>query len=168
MARDLPDHRLSRGFAVIGWVAMVFAAEPVVMLERIDVFSDEALDFWLDDVPRLGVGPRATAVRWIEQIGVVTAFRRASLVVSLSIDRQSVRLRRPVSNRYPLYASGGLITHLGLPAGAAVGMEHWVGPVRIGFALRAESSASWARPKWNHWRVLPGIGVGVGDSPMTF
>lgn len=153
---------------MIWWVATGFAAEPAVMVERIDLFSDEAMDFWLDDAPRLGVGPRATAVRWLEQVSVVTAFRRASLVVSLSVQRQSVRVRRPLSNRFPFYASGGLITHLGLPAGAAGGVEYWAGPVRIGVALRAESSASWARPTWNHWRVLPGIGVGVGDSPMTF
>ena len=146
----------------------VALAEPVVQLERVDLFSEQATGFWIDDVPRLGVGPRVTGLRWAEQVSVAVDFPRASVVLETSLARQSLRLRRPLSHRFPVYVSGAVITHLGLPAGAGGGAEVWLGPLRLGGGLYGESRASWARPTWDHWRLLPGIGVGLGRSPMRF
>lgn len=150
---------------MIACLLAAFAAP--VQLERVDLLAEDGT--WLiDDAPRAGVAPRATALRGLEQLRVGFTAPRASLVFGVSLGTLSVVVRRPLLRRAPLYASAGLVSSLGLPQGAIAGVEAWLGPVRVGLGAQVRSDASWARPSWDHWRVAPGLGVGIGKRPLPY
>jgi hypothetical protein len=150
----------------IAWAAPDRAAP--VHFERVDILSEDPGTWLVDDAPRVALSPRLTALRWLEQVKVSAAIPRASLVIGVSASSQSLSLRRPLSHRVPLYGSVGLTTALGLPRGGLLGAEYWRGPVRIGVGLHAHAGATWARPVWDSWRILPGVGIGLGRSPSPF
>lgn len=137
-------------------------------LERIDLVSEDPGSWLVDEVPRVGVAPRATAMRWLEQVKVSGAIPRASLVIGASLASQSVAVRRPLTHRAPVYGQVGVTSALGLPRGVLAGAEVWRGPVRLGLGLHLVSRATWDRPVWDSWRVLPGVGIGIGRSPSPF
>jgi len=153
-------------------IAVIFAAwagspAPVVF-DRIDLISEDPGRWLLDEAPRMTALPGATGVRWARQIKLSVAIPRASLVLGASLTSQSVSIRRPLTRRAPIYAHGGPTLALGLPRGALVGVEAWRGPVRFGLGLNVLSSATWARPVYDSWAVVPGIGVGIGQPPAPF
>lgn len=142
-------------------------ATPVARFERVDLFAEDA-PWWTDDLPRVAVTPRFTALRWAEQVRAVVALPRASLVLGVAAGRQSVAVRRPLTRRAPVYASAGLSSSLGLPTGATGAVEAWGGPVRVALGLGVDSGASWARPVWDGWRPVVGLGVGIGRTPLPW
>lgn len=142
-------------------------AAPVARFERVDLFAEDA-PWWTDDLPRMGVTPRFTALRWAQQVRAAVALPRASLVLGVSAGRQSIALRRPLTRRAPVFASAGLTSSLGLPTGACASVEGWTGPVRVALGLGVESGASWARPVWDGWRPVVGLGLGVGRRPLPW
>lgn len=140
---------------------------PRVYLERVDLVSEDPGLWLIDEAPRSGISPRVTALRWLEQVRFGVAIPEASLVVGLSVESQSVMVRRPLLKRAPVYAQVGVGSALGLPRGGLVGIEAWTGPVRFGLGVHAMSDARWARPRWDRWRVVPGVGIGLGRSPFA-
>jgi hypothetical protein len=140
---------------------------PLLITERVDLFAEDGASWWVDELPRAGASPRAAAIRWLEQVRFVAAVPRASVVLGASLSSQSIVVRRPVSRDTPLYLQGGVTTALGLPRGALVGAEWWHGAMRIGVGVHAYSGATWRRPVYDGWRVLPAVGIGVGRSPVA-
>lgn len=143
-------------------------AAPVFRTERIDLFSEEAGSLWIEDLPRIGVAPRITAIRWLEQIRFAAEIPRLKLVLGASVGSQSVSWRTRFTPRSKIYGSVGVTTRLGLPRGLLVGVETWAGPVRFGAGVHAFAEASWARPTWTRWTVHPGLGIGFGRAPKVF
>jgi hypothetical protein len=156
---------------VIALLGLALAApdrDAFAHLERVDLVSEDPGRWLVDDMPRLAVAPRASLLRWVEQVKLSVAVPRASLVVGASLSSQSISIRRPLTHRAPVFGQVGVTTALGLPRGALVGAEIWRGPVRLGAALQVHAAATWARPVWDSWRVLPGIGIGIGRAPSPF
>ncbi len=140
---------------------------PLILAERIDLFAEDGGSWWFDELPRAGASPRAAAIRWLEQVRFVAAVPRVSVVLGASLSSQSIAVRRPISRQTPLYVSAGMTTSLGLPRGALVGAEWWHGSLRVGLGVHAYSGATWSRPVWDGWRVLPAVGIGLGRSPAN-
>ena len=143
-------------------------AAPLIRTERVDLFSEEAGSLWIDDLPRIGIAPRITAIRWLEQVRFAAEIPRLNLVLGASVGSQSVSWRQRVTPRSRIYGSVGVTTRLGLPRGLLVGIETWAGPLRLGAGVHAYADASWARPSWNKWTVRPGLGIGFGRAPRVF
>ena len=168
---------MRRGWIVVGPVVLggllnsadsvARETRPLVLTERVDLFSEEGASWWVDELPRAGASPRAAAIRWLEQIRFVAAVPRASVVLGASLSSQSIAVRRPISRQTPLYLQAGVTTSLGLPRGALVGAEWWHGALRVGVGVHTSSGATWARPVWDGWRVLPAVGIGFGRSPVA-
>lgn len=154
---------------MIAWLAVASAiAAPRFGVDRVDVLSEDP-GLWLaDEAPRLGTATSSSALRFVEQLKISWQLPVDGWFVGTSLASQSVVVERPVwtlSHADPasgLLVTGGLQTKALLPRGALVGVAWRHGPVRVGLSLNAVSSASWARPDWTVWRVLPGLGVGFG------
>ena len=154
---------------MITLVFATWAASPApVVFDRIDLLSEDPGRWLLDEAPRTAALPGPTGVRWARQVKLSVSIPRASLVLGASLSSQSVSVRRPLTRRAPIYAHGGVTLALGLPRGALVGVEAWRGPVRFGLGLNVLSSATWARPVYDSWGLVPGIGVGIGKAPAPF
>lgn len=148
---------------MIALIATLALAAPVG-LDRVDLVSEDNPTWLVDDLPRVGDTPRATAVRFVEQVEPVWFTPIDGLTVGTSVRTQSLQWERPASPALGVYGSMALLTRLGLPSGARIGAALRRGPVRIGASLTLLSSASWSRPDWSVWRPLPALGVGVGRS----
>lgn len=132
-----------------------------VGFERVDVLSEDP-GLWLrDSTPWApAVSTTGSAVRFATQVKVVWFLPVEGLTVGTSVQSQSLHLERPVWRSVSV--GGGVQTALGLPRGALAGVAVRHGKLRVGLSLNALSGATWARPEWTSWRVLPGVGVGVG------
>lgn len=153
--------------ASLAWATVPDREPAKIRLERIDLISEDPGTWLIDEIPRSTVAPRSAALRWMEQIRFGVVIPDASLVVGVSVASQSIAFRRPLLKRAPVYAQAGISTSLGLPRGGLVGVEAWTGPVRFGLGVHAMSQARWARPRWDQWRVVPGVGIGFGQSPFA-
>ncbi|MCA9567247.1 MAG: hypothetical protein KC656_05370 [Myxococcales bacterium] len=134
-----------------------------VVAERIDVFSEDGAAWWFDDLPRARATPRITALRWAEQVRFVARTPDHPVFFGASLAAQSVGVRGALGRG--VVGSTALLTRLGLPSGAWVGVASWRGPMRVGVSVVATSGASWRRPRWDHWGVLPSVSVGFGRAP---
>lgn len=146
---------------VIGLAATAWATPPVV-LDRVDLVSEDP-GLWLNqELPRAHVTPGTTGLRFLTQIRPVVTLPIQDLSVGLSLQSQSLLIERPIAPTLNLAATGGLITRGGLPVGAMAGGSWRPGVLRIGLSAIALSSATWARPRWSAWQILPGVGIGIG------
>lgn len=135
---------------------------PAVRFDRIDVLAEDPGTWWLDDLPRAGWNGGTVALKGLAQVKVVVALGGDGLQLGISASSQSLVLERPIWPSADLYAWGGLQTALLLPRGLMAGISYRPGPVRISVGVSAVSSASWARPDWSSFALLPTIGLGFG------
>jgi hypothetical protein len=153
---------------VIGLLcAAALAADPSLGVQRVDVLSEDP-GLWLnDEAVRLGDATSTSAIRFVEQIKLVWLLPLDGLTIGTSLASQSLTFEQPVLVVAPeaaagLAISGGVQAKALLPRGLHAGIAWRHGPVRVGLSVNALSSASWARPDWSVWRMLPGVGVGIG------
>lgn len=150
---------------MIGWLAAAALATAPVGLDRVDVLA-EAPGLWVSqELPRFTTTPRVGAVRFLTQVQPVLWTPVEGLQLGLSLQAQTLLVERPVLPHAGLHLTGGLVTRAGLPAGVQLGGAWRPGNVRLGLSAIVLSSASWARPEWSSWRLLPGLGLGVGRDP---
>ena len=83
-----------------------------------------------------------------------------AVFVGLSLASQSLVVERPIVGRFGL--SGGVSARAFLPRGAMLGAYGRFGRVRLGLSANVLAAATWSRPVYDSWRVVPGVGVGVG------
>lgn len=140
---------------MIALATAALAAEPTV--DRVDLLSEHGAPWLAYEAPRFAVASDVVLLRWIEQVSPVVALGDARLSVSLSA--QTIGFETPT---WPVSATGGVVTRAGLPVGALAGAAVRPGKVRLGLSLAVLSSATWVRPRWTTWTVLPGVGVGLG------
>lgn len=139
-------------------VASALAAP--IRLDRVDVLAEDP-GTWINyDAPMAPYAATQTAVRFVEQISFVVATPAPDIYVGLSVSSQSVRWERVVWKNLDVH--GGLQTSLLLPRGAFAGAG-WTAWDRLHVAagVSAVSNATWARPSWAQWAVMPTVGVGV-------
>lgn len=129
-------------------------------LARVDVLAEDP-GTWLNyDLPMASVAATQTAVRFVEQVSFVVATPHEDVDIGLSVASQSVRWERKVWKDLDLH--GGLSTSLLLPRGAFAGAGWTLADrVHVGLGVSALSGATWARPDWTHWTVMPTAGVGI-------
>ena len=137
-------------------------AQPRFGFDRVDLLSEDP-GVWLHyDAPMLTLNTSASALRFVEQLKFVWTLPMTGFYLGTSIASQSLVSESPLLQNTGLFLTGGVQTRLLLPRGATVGLAWRAGPVRLGLSLNAQSTASWARPNWSEWSVLPTFGLGIG------
>ena len=101
-----------------------------------------------------------TAIRFVEQVKPVIATPVEGLSIGVSLASQSVVYEQPILGGLGL--TTGVQTRLGLPRGAILGAHLRVARLRLGASANLLSGATWTRPDWSVWRIVPGIGIGIG------
>jgi hypothetical protein len=133
-------------------------AEPF-RLDRVDVLSEDPGTF-LGEGPGLPRTASVTGIRFVSQVKPVIATPAEGLLVGISLATQSVYYERPIWKGIGL--TTGVQTRMLLPRGALLGGHVRAGRLRLGVSANLLSGATWARPDWTTWRVLPGVGIGIG------
>ena len=142
------------------WLAVTASAEPTVILDRVDLVSEDP-GLWLSrELSRAHLAPGTAGLRFLTQIRPVFTTPLRDLSVGLSLQSQSLLIEHPLTPG--LAVTGGLITRAGLPTGGMVGGSWRPGIFRLGLSGIALSSATWAHPRWSSWQLLPGVGLGIG------
>ncbi len=143
-------------------LAAALAAMPVDF-DRVDVISEDP-GLWLNyDLPSARAYPLAPTLRFVEQVKpVLKIVPVEGLYAGISMQSQSISYERAFLPQYGLAWSAGVQTRLLLPTGVFGGLAWRVWRMRFGLGVSAFSSASWVRPDWTSWRVLPTLGVGIG------
>jgi len=130
-------------------------------VERVDLVSEDT-GTWLNyDLPDGLTYPTGFALRFVEQVKVVWKTPWPGFSIGTSIASQSIVYEKPLMPEYQLFWSGGIQTVLLLPRGVLLGVAWRPGMFRLGFGLSMVSSATWRRPAWNSWTVLPTVGLGI-------
>jgi len=133
-----------------------------VRFERVDLISESDGSWARDELSRAGQTPRFAAIRYLEQLTPV--IRKDRLQLGLSLATQSVRWEQPLAGTH-FGLNGGLQLDSGLPNGLLAGGFVHAGPLRIGVSASLTSGASWGRPVYDGWRLLPSLGIGIGRGP---
>ena len=152
------------GAALGAWLLAASShAAPRVVLDRIDLISEAAPDWQRHDLRRLGTYPEAGTVRWLAQITAAGAAGPATF--GLSLQNQWIGLRGALTPDKSMHVEAVAITTAFLPTGGRAGLSARIGPVRIGVSLVASSGATWVRPRYGSWSVVPAFGFGIGPNP---
>ncbi|MBM7117933.1 hypothetical protein [Archangium primigenium] len=143
--------------------ASVTLAAPV-RFDRVDLLSEDAGTFLHYDMPLAGAYTPEVALSFLQQVKVVAALP-VGLYAGVSYASQSLSyegmLWRSQEGRGLVWTTS-LHTRLLLPYGAHAGLAWRVGPLRVGGGASLSTAATWARPDWKQWRVLPVLAVGIG------
>lgn len=139
-------------------LALALAAP--VMLDRVDVLSEDPGALLDGELAKFRTTASVARIRFAEQIKPVLALPGDRVYVGLSLGSQSVVLEQPVWGQVGL--SAGVQARALLPRGGLVGVYGRHGRLRLGASLNLLSGATWARPDYTTWRVLPGVGLGIG------
>ncbi len=147
------------------WLTLLSVALALpVGFGRVDLVS-EAPGTWIhDEAPALGLAPTGPAVRLVEQVSLVWTLPVKGLTVQTSLATQSLDYERILIRRGPVsgWWHGGLQTRLLVPSGCTVGLAGRYRFLRVGVGLSVISGAGWGNLRWDWWRVLPTVGLGIG------
>lgn len=138
-----------------------------VRLDRVDVLSEDSGTFLHYDVPMAHAYPPMTGVRFLEQVKVVLALPVSGLYAGASIASQSLSYEGPLwrsQDGRGLFWTASVHTRLLMPYGAHAGVAWRFGFLRLGVGASASSEATWARPAWTEWKVLPTLALGFGPN----
>ena len=137
-----------------------------VRFDRVDLLSEDGGSFLHYDMPLAGAYAPMVGLRFLEQVKVVVSLP-VGLYAGASIASQSLSyegmLWRSQEGR-GLVWTGSLHTRLLMPYGAHAGVAWRVGLLRLGAGASLSTQATWARPDWSQWRVLPTLSVGIGPN----
>ncbi|MFY0579273.1 hypothetical protein ACN28S_37865 [Cystobacter fuscus] len=98
---------------------------------------------------------------------VVLALPVSGLYAGASIASQSISYEGPLLRSQDgrgLFWVGSVHTRLLMPYGAHAGVAWRFGLMRLGVGASLSTEATWVRPEWNQWRVLPVLAVGIGPN----
>ncbi|MFE8600738.1 hypothetical protein KYC5002_34810 [Archangium violaceum] len=138
-----------------------------VRLDRVDVLSEDSGTFLHYEVPMAPAYPAMTALRFVTQVKVVLALPVSGLYAGASIASQSLSYEGPLwrsEDGRGLFWTASVHTRLLMPYGAHAGVAWRFGSMRLGLGASASSEASWARPAWTEWKVLPTLALGFGPN----
>lgn len=143
------------------------AAAAPVRLDRVDLLAEDP-GTWLNyEAVQLGTYPLKGVIRFATQVRPVLTTPVEHLYVGLSVSSQSVVYERPFTPTLPFTWSAGVQTQLLLPRGVVASVAWRPGPVRLSVGLSAVSGATWARPDWSEWDLLPTVGLGLVRRPRA-
>jgi hypothetical protein len=152
-------------FALIG--SSLLASAPV-QFDRIDVFNEVVPSFVNYDVPSAPAYPLGTAMRLVEQLSVSFTLPVTGLYVNASLRSQGItyedKMNYSDNSGRGFYWVFGLSTRMLLPHAVNIGVAWRFSVVRVSIGVQAESGATWARPNWDQWQVLPTLGLGFGPN----
>lgn len=152
---------------ILSVVAASLTLAAPVRFDRVDVLSDDAATFLNDDLTLMTAYPAAVAGRFLEQVKPVFTLPVEGLYAGISIASQSVSFEGPLwksQDGRGLFWTASVHTRLLLPYGVHAGVAWRWGPLRVGLGASASSQATWARPAWGEWLVLPALAVGLGPN----
>ncbi|WP_257455454.1 hypothetical protein [Archangium lipolyticum] len=138
-----------------------------VRLDRVDVLSEDAGTFLHYDLPQAAAYAPITGARFVEQVKVVFTVPVGGLYAGVSIASQSLSYEGPLwrsQDGRGLFWTASVHTRLLMPYGAHAGVAWRYGILRVGVGASASSEATWARPEWTEWRVLPTLALGFGPN----
>ncbi|EPX62568.1 hypothetical protein D187_008756 [Cystobacter fuscus DSM 2262] len=145
---------------------LTLAAAPV-RLDRVDLLSEDEGTFLNYDMPLFSAYAPITGGRFLEQVKVVLALPVSGLYAGASIASQSISYEGPLLRSQDgrgLFWVGSVHTRLLMPYGAHAGVAWRFGLFRLGVGASLSTEATWVRPEWNQWRVLPVLAVGLGPN----
>lgn len=131
--------------------------------DRVDIISEDPATFINYDLPNFGVNTTTSAIRFVEQIKLVFETPLEGLSIGASIGSQSVFYEKPIKTS-SFYYGAGIQSALLLPRGIFADLSWRPGPMRIALGVSMVSSATWTRPDWTAWDVLPTLGIGIGPN----
>ena len=148
---------------VIAVLLCAAAGAAPVGLDRVDLISEDPGTWLHYDLPMAPYNVLGVTVGFVQQLKMVLRLGvlDESLHLGFSMVSQSIVLERPLPLPN-LYWSGGVQTSLLLPRGLLAGVAWRPGRIRIGAGVSLLSSATWRRPDWTSWHVLPTVGFGLG------
>lgn len=152
---------------MLALVGSTMLASAPVQFDRIDILNEQVPTFLHYDVPTTKAYPLGTAMRFVEQLNVAFTLPLKGLYVNASLRSQGLTYEGallPSSNGRGLFWMAGISTRLLMPYGAQVGLAYRVGFVRLSLGVQAASGATWARPSFGQWQVLPTLGLGFGPN----
>ena len=147
--------------------SLSLAAAPV-RFDRVDVLSEDAGTFLNYDLPLSSAYYSSqVGVRFLEQVKAVITLPVSGLYAGASYASQSLAYEGMLWRSWEgrgLVWTAGLHTRLLLPYGAHLGVAWRFGYVRVGAGASVSTAATWTRPEWNQWRVLPVLVLGFGPN----
>ncbi len=146
--------------------SLALAAAPV-RLDRVDILSEDDGTFLHYDLPMAGASAQMAGLRFFEQVKVVLALPVDGLYAGASVASQSLAYEGPLwrsGDGRGLFWTASVHTRLLMPYGAHAGVAWRFGFLRLGVGASVSSEATWARPAWTEWRVLPTLALGFGPN----
>ncbi len=137
-----------------------------VGFDRVDVVS-QAPGTWLhDEVALFGVYATGPALRFAEQLTLVWTLPVEGLTLQTSLATQSLDYEGALGRRgdWSGWWHFGVQTRLLVPSGYHFGLAARWRWLRVGAGLSVFSGAGWGNLRWDGWRILPTVGLGVGRS----
>ena len=144
------------------WMTLIAGALAApVQFDRVDLLADDPGVWMNDDLQRFSQTPRLASIRFVGQVKAVLSLPKG-IYLGASLSSQSLTIERLIAPNLPVYGYAGVQTSLLLPRGAQVGLAIRQGGFRVSAGLSGLSSATWARPDWSVWTLLPTLAVGIG------
>lgn len=138
-------------------------AAPAIALERVEILALDPGTWPARHAPLVPTQPAMQAVRLALQVQPEWRLGGSRWVLGTSVAALSVAHEAPIGGRFSWTA--GVQTRLGLPNGAFAGVLMQHGVLRSGVGTSVRSDATWARPRWDHWEVLPALSLSIGRRP---
>jgi hypothetical protein len=135
-----------------------------VRFERVEILAENPATWVNYELPMAASNTTTSAVRLLEQTKVVWATKKEGLRIGTSLRSQSVQWEGNFWAEKSLVWSAGAQTRFGLPNGAFGSLGWRWRRLRLSAGVSVLSGATWARPAWDSWRVLPVVSVGFGRS----
>ncbi len=147
---------------LVATALLVASLQGQIRFDRVDLVSEDPGTWVNYDLPLAPVYALPAGIRFVEQIKPVFTLPWEGWYVGASLASQSVAYERSLLPSANLFWSAGLHTRLLLPRGVHGGLAWRWGVMRLALGVSVTSEATWARPSWRQWSVLPTVGIGVG------
>jgi hypothetical protein len=130
--------------------------------DRVDLLSEDTGTWVNYELPLIGASTTTSLVRFVEQVKVSFTLPAERLYAGVSFVSQSLNYEYPLVPSWGLGLNAGLHTKLLLPRGAFLSVYWRCWHTRVAVGVSLTSAASWARPDWSSWTVLPTLAIGLG------
>jgi hypothetical protein len=135
---------------------------PRLSFDRVDLLSEDTGTWVNYELPLVGANTTTTLVRFVEQVKVSFTLPVERFYAGVSFASQSLNYEYPLVPSWGLGLNLGLHTKLLLPRGVFLSASWRCWHTRVAVGVSLTSVASWARPDWSSWTVLPTLAIGFG------
>ncbi len=163
MSRRPPAPVLRRGVPALGavlWLALAPPPARAGALARVELLADDPGQWLIHELPMMAARPGPGLLAYGAQIQPVWTLGPVELGTSLAAQTLQWAPTLQTFGDDELGAVLGVQTRLGLPVGPLAALSWAHEGVWFDLGVSARADASWARPQWRTWSVVPAVGVG--------